>query len=194
MFKAFTRWAFPWLVAACMHNPTAVYAQGSLPASTGCIGDTIVTLYQPDVAEGTLARGELDAHEAIHRAQIDSIMRAAHVSCFVALASLTINYEANFRFEVPAYRAQGDWNAAHRPGFDRRAYDLKVARALLFYYESKIPIGTIFSAVNGSTREPWAEEGIDLTPGTTTHAAPSPLWALSDPLTCRLVRRGMVRV
>jgi hypothetical protein len=160
-----------------------LHAQGALPASTGCIGDSVVTLFRPEIEADSMAKGELDAHEAVHRFQIDSIMRTAHVSCFVAMASLTLNYETNLRFEAPAYKAQGNWNQKHRPGFDRREFDMAVAKALLFYYESHIPIGTIFSQVSGHLSDPWVAQGVDITPGTTvTGVWPSP-YRTTDPLT-----------
>lgn len=130
--KNLLRWALPWLAAACMHNPTAVYAQ-MLPASTGCVGDSIVTMFRPDVAADSLSRAELDAHEVVHRRQMAARM-AKGATCYAALLKFTETPLQNLMAEVPAYRAQGEWLRTHTQGFVPDTYYEFTAKRLYAFY------------------------------------------------------------
>jgi len=111
-----------------------VRAQNILPASTGCIGDSIVTKFRPDIEQDTFSRAELDAHEAVHRAQIRHNMAVTGKGCAESFWMLTASAEANLEAEVPAYRAQAEWLRAHVLNFDEDRYYEFVAQRLYAFY------------------------------------------------------------
>lgn len=133
-------------------------AQGILPASTGCVGDSVVTVFRHDIVGDE--RGELEAHEAVHRAQLVLAMTQGSMSCYDALTYATSTARINLNIEVPAYQAQADWNHANRSGFNYRDFYLFVAKKLVFAYDSTIPWGEIFTKLYGLDREePWGQYG-----------------------------------
>jgi hypothetical protein len=164
---------------------TMGHAQGILPASTGCIGDSVTTMFRQDIQEDSTAKAELDSHEAVHRVQLDSLMRANNTSCYLSLMYSTSTAEINLSFEVPAYRAQAAWNHANRDGFNYRDFYLTVAKALYFSYDSTIPWGTIFVRLYDMKSEPWGQVS---EPETHVFSDVSHYYRVTDPLTNRLVR------
>jgi hypothetical protein len=107
--------------------PAALAAQrDALPDDflglTTCEAGTAVTTLRPDVRDSLLV-AEVEAHEAIHRAQA-----AAHGSCDGFLASLTTARRI-IDAELPAYCAQ--WKVAVARGADsagtRREFAWRIA-------------------------------------------------------------------
>jgi hypothetical protein len=164
---------------------TIGHAQGILPASTGCSGDSVTTLFRQDVQEDSIAKAELDAHEVVHRVQLDSLMHANGTSCYLSLMYSTSTAEINLSFEIPAYRAQAAWNHENRPGFNYRDFYLTVAKALYFSYDSTIPWGTIFIRLYDMKSEPWGQVS---EPEAHVFSEVSRYYRVTDPLTNRLVR------
>jgi hypothetical protein len=123
------------------------HAQGVLPASTGCIGDSVVTMFRADVQMDSLSRQELEAHESVHRAQMAEAMKDSTVSCYAAMMRFTVNPLANLMTEVPAYRAQGEWLRVHRSAsYDPDVFFEWVAKGLYGAYggaKGKLPYSFI---------------------------------------------------
>lgn len=161
----------------------AAKAQGILPASTGCIGDSVAVMVREDVSQDSLALQEMLAHEAVHVAQITEGMAKNGGDCYDALWALTASPEANLEAEVVAYRAQADWLEANSQNFNRRAFYVWVARGLWFNYDGAIAIGDIVAALWDSKYiDTW--DGEPVPPGLyTTGEHPPSRWHRSDPLT-----------
>jgi hypothetical protein len=81
-------------------------------ALTRCEGGEAVTLIRPDVARSAMA-SEVEAHEAVHRAQA-----AAYPSCEAFVATIT-SARRTIEVELPAYCAQ--WRVAVAQGADSTA-------------------------------------------------------------------------
>jgi hypothetical protein len=103
------------LAAALAGSPLAAQ-RAAEPADflalTRCEGGEAVTLTRPDVARSTLA-AEVEAHEAVHRAQA-----AAFPSCGAFVATIT-TARRTIEVELPAYCAQ--WRVAVARGADSSA-------------------------------------------------------------------------
>jgi len=91
-------------------------------ALTTCEAGTPITTFRPDVRDSLLL-GEVEAHEAVHRAQA-----AAHGSCDAFLATLT-SARRIIDAELPAYCAQ--WKVVVARGADsasvRREFAWRIA-------------------------------------------------------------------
>jgi hypothetical protein len=89
---------------------------------TRCEGDSVVTVFRPDLSDSTLL-DEVHAHEAVHRRQA-----AQYPSCAAFLASITTARRI-IDVELPAYCAQ--WRIAVARGADsaltRREYAWRIA-------------------------------------------------------------------
>ena len=81
-------------------------------ALTRCEAGEAVTLIRPDVARSTMA-AEVEAHEAVHRAQA-----SAYSSCEAFVATIT-SARRTIEVELPAYCAQ--WRVAVAHGADAAA-------------------------------------------------------------------------
>ena len=106
------RCVLPLLLAA-----TPLAAQREATASdflalTRCDGGEAVTITRPDVARSALA-AEVEAHEAVHRAQA-----AEYPSCEAFVATIT-TARRTIEVELPAYCAQ--WRVAAAQGADSTA-------------------------------------------------------------------------
>jgi hypothetical protein len=91
-------------------------------ALTRCEAGEAVTLVRPDVARSTMA-AEVEAHEAVHRAQA-----SAYSSCDAFVATIT-SARRTIEVELPAYCAQ--WRVAVAHGADapalRREFAWRIA-------------------------------------------------------------------
>jgi hypothetical protein len=85
---------------------------GDFLAVTRCESGHAVTLTRPDMAGSSLAE-EIEAHEAVHRAQAKE-----HPSCEVFVATIT-SARRRIEVELPAYCAQ--WRVAVSRGADSAA-------------------------------------------------------------------------
>jgi hypothetical protein len=152
----------------------------SLPASTGCVGNNVVTVYRPDIAKDSLALSELEAHERVHRAQIRNGMEKKGMNCADALQALSSNPLVNLMAEVPAYRAQAEWNKRARADFDVVRFYEFVAQALYATYSPSgcrkdygggiicpqgkmpaIPYSYIYQYLTTGVRPPWPPQLAD---------------------------------
>jgi hypothetical protein len=91
-------------------------------ALTRCEGGEAITLTRPDVARSAMAI-EVEAHEAVHRAQA-----SAYPSCEAFVATIT-SARRTIEVELPAYCAQ--WRVAVAQGGDsgalRREFAWRIA-------------------------------------------------------------------
>jgi hypothetical protein len=99
------------LAVAPLHAQRASESSDIL-ALTRCEGGEAVTTTRPDVARSSLAE-EVEAHEAVHRAQA-----AEHPSCEAFVATIT-SARRTVEVEIPAYCAQ--WRVAVARGADSAA-------------------------------------------------------------------------
>lgn len=133
-----------WGVVSALVVSLSVYAVAcasaqTIPASTGCIGNPgkDTTIFRPGL--DPVSKGQLAAHEAVHRAQIEEGMKTG-LDCYSAFWRLTSSADSNLYFEVPAYRAQADWLAgAVGPGFHEDRFYEYTAGRLYFAYRKTIP-------------------------------------------------------
>ncbi len=114
-----------WLLLVLLSTPLAAQRaaeSGDFLGLTRCEGGVPVSVLRPDVAGSTLAP-EIEAHEAVHRAQA-----AEFRSCEAFVATLT-SARRVIEVELPAYCAQ--WQVAVTHGADsaatRREYAWRIA-------------------------------------------------------------------
>jgi hypothetical protein len=99
------------LAGAPLHAQRAATPHDFL-ALTRCEGGEAVTTTRPDIARSSLAE-EIEAHEAVHRAQA-----AQHRTCEAFVATIT-SARRTIEVEIPAYCAQ--WHVAVARGADSAA-------------------------------------------------------------------------